>query len=69
MSSRTLPLLDARGGGQSVCLKQSEIMELIPLGLTVRKLAYGDYSIFVPTTPENKAVLEKAGYSFRVPVR
>ena len=67
---RILTLLDTIGEGQSVTLTPGEIIELVPLGLKARRLGMGgNYSRFVSLTPENKAVLEKAGYSFRVPVR
>ena len=65
---RTLVLFDTKNG-QSVYLQQEEVKDLASLGLKVRRLGNGDYSQIIEMNPENKIILEKAEYSFRVPKR
>jgi len=63
---RTLTLLNR---GSYVHLEQDELAQLVPLGLTTRRLENGSLSRFVQLDTENRAILEEAGYDFRVPVR
>ena len=68
---RTLTLLSTLDG-EAVHLESNEIVELLELGLKVRLYSskrYSQYSHFVPVTPKNKAILLKAGFDFRTPVR
>ena len=69
MAKRTLVTLHATGGGECVSMRPEETKELISLGLKVRMLRNDFLSNLVPLTPENRAILEKAGFTFRSPHR